>query len=531
MKQFKKILALALAIVLVVTAFAACGSGSGGSSGGGGGASTETGAEPGGSGGAESNEGRALNVQVSGDTGTLYPFAASGGFVGLMYAFYEPLWSYTLEGERYNVLATDWVEIDETHYQLTIRDDVTFSNGNPLTASDVLFSMTLNKDDPRFYLNVKAIDFDRTVVTGDYTMDVYYTQYDCSQEVAIESITILDEESFDLDVLSTQTIGTGPYVVTDYVVNSHVTCEAREDYWGGTPPIHDINFLVINEPAQIINALETGTVDLASNLPFNEADHIAELGYNTTIAPSKMGISALFSFNGPLASREARYAVCYAMNRDDMASIMYHGYSRPCSYPTSEYTLDYEERFSNMHDTYALTDPDERHDLAVQYAEQSGLTGQTLQIVTNGSEDYNNVAAVLQANLADIGVNSEITPLDSATYFTTLMDETTFDIALFYLVAPSYLATDIMASYPDFIPLGWHDADRDNYGQIMHQAMATSDPAARADLTYEGLQIFVDVCPWYALFEAETLRAENPDVGGTENYNIHNYDFQDLYWR
>ena len=221
---------------------------------------------------ADSN--RELNYALSGDTGTLYPFAVSGSFVSLMYAFYEPLWDYDIDGNRFDILATSWEAVSDTQYKLTIRDDVKFSNGNPLTAEDVMFSMEVCKDDPRFYLNVKVIDFEKTKVTGDYTMDVYYTTYDCTQEVSFSQLMILDKESYNLESLSKDPIGTGPYVCTDYVVNSHVVCEARDDYWGEPANIKKINFKVINEESQIINAIETGEIDMTAQIPLTEAEYV-----------------------------------------------------------------------------------------------------------------------------------------------------------------------------------------------------------------------------------------------------------------
>ena len=62
----------------------------------------------GGTGGGTGNSGEPkdeLNFAIMQDTGTLYPFAVSGGFVSLMYAFYEPLWDYTADGTKFNILA------------------------------------------------------------------------------------------------------------------------------------------------------------------------------------------------------------------------------------------------------------------------------------------------------------------------------------------------------------------------------------------------------------------------------------------
>ena len=533
MKKFKGLLALILAVAMIVSVFAGCG-GSGGSSGGGGGApdSGSAAEEPDAGGGGGDNADRVLNYGISGDTGTLHPMAAAEGFVFALYAFYEPLWGYDANGERYNILAEDWVAIDETHYELTVREGVTFSNGNPLTASDVMFSMLMCRDDPRQYLQVKAIDFDRTQVTGDYTMDVYLTSYDSTQEVGLCIMYIMDEESYDEETLAGTTIGTGPYTCQEYVVNSHLTAVARDDYWGNQPQIRTINFKIINEPAQYVNEMETGGIDLASSVPLTDVEYVESLGYNVVVNPGRYGISALYSFAGALGSQEARYAVSYAINRADVAQVMFSGMSEPATYAGSNYSYDYEERYSEISEMYDLDmSMEDRIALAQQYADQSGLTGQTLRIITNGTDSYNNAATVIQENLSAIGVNAEIIPYDTATYFSVLMDESNFDIALQWLGATSMQSADVLANYPDFIPLGWTGETRDAFGEISKQAVHTFDPTERGQVLYDALVMFQEICPWYNLCESVSCMGQSPDVGGVESYGRCGYVYQDLYWR
>lgn len=472
---------------------------------------TPSGNEDAGNTNVDANKDRVLNAAISQDTGTLYPFAVSGGFVGLMYVFYQQLWVYDSEGNKEMILAKDWEVISDTQYKLTLRDDVTFANGNKLTAEDVLFSMELCAADPRFYLNVKVIDMEKTKVTGEYTMDVYYTSYDCTQETSFADLHIVDKESFDIETLSTRPNGTGPYVVEDYVVNSHIKAVAREDYWGEEVGIKEINFKVINEQAQVINALETGNIDIASNIPVSELEYVKAMDYNLMQVYSGYTNVALFSFAGALATKEARYAVSHAMDRAAIAQVMYGEYGEVPNYPTSTHTKDYEERFSNMHETYSIGYNVEK---AKAYAEQSGLVGKTLRIVTNGSEDFNNAATVLQNNLKAIGVESTITPLDNATYFSKLNEIETYDIALFYYNSPCLLAADIMGNYMDFVPLGWTGPERDAYGEVAHETVHTMDPAKRGDLLYEALKIFVEYDPWYSMCEVVGFRAHAKELAG-----------------
>ena len=224
MSNLKKTLAIVLALMMVLALLAGCGSKqeadggkdttpSGGSDTSGKPASEGSEAEKPDSGNADANADRVLNIATSGDTGTLYPLAASGGFVSLEFAFYEPLWTLTSTGEKVMKLAESYepVGTDNVEFTLKIREGVQFSNGNPFTADDVMFSMEMCKDDPRFNLNVVKIDFTKTNVVDDLTLDVWYTDPSYTQDNAFTQLMIMDKESFNIEELSQHPVGTGPW--------------------------------------------------------------------------------------------------------------------------------------------------------------------------------------------------------------------------------------------------------------------------------------------------------------------------------
>jgi len=462
------------------------------------------------------NETRTLNLSLANDCGTLNPMASQGAFVSVTYAFYEPLWDFTPSGERIWLLATSYEPIDETHYTLKLREGVKFANGNDFTAEDVLFTMKLCGADPRFYLNVKAVDLEATHIIDDYTMEVVYTNYDVTQEPNMLQMLIYDSESYDPEYMSNHTIGTGKYVVTDYVVNSHITAERNENYWGEKANIKTINFKVIGESSQVINAMETGDIDIASVVTVANADYVKDLGYTLDTAWSGYCNTAYLSFHDALSTKEARWAVAYAFDREAMNKVMYNGLSSYPDHPVSDHMIDFDERFHGLTDFYV---DGYNLDKAKEYAEKSGLVGKTLKIITNGSELYNDAAQILQYSLDQIGVKSTITPLDQATYFASLMDETLFDIGFYFASSPSMLASDVIANYPDFVPLGWKGADHDEFSDLAHAAVHEFDEAKRKELTYEAMVKFADACMWIPVNEALALRAWDSDVSNV-NYRL-----------
>jgi len=475
-----------------------------------------------------SSKDKTLNIAATQDSGTLYPLGVTGGFVSVMYCFYEPLFDTMADGSRRWILATGLDRISDIQYTLTIREGVKFSNGNPLTAEDVMFSMELCAANFQFALNVKVVDFTKTKVTGEYTIDLWYTNYNASQEPGFASMLILDKESYDEVALATKPIGTGPYTVTEYVTNNHLSLTARDDYWGGEIPIKNLQFKVINEEAQIVNALERHEIDMAT-VPISQADYVEKLGYTVAINSGGYNYVTLFSMlpGNPLESKEARWAVSHAIDRESIAEILYKGRSSVNDYPSSHGMSDFEARFANLNETYSVGYNPER---ARQLAEQSGLVGKKLRIITNGSADFNTMALIIQGDLEAIGVDSEILNYDQATYFPTMADASNFEIALFNPSTPSMLAVDVMAMYLTFIPLGWEGSDRDHYGELSMGAISTYDPRARGDLLYEAIKMFVDFDPWFGLCEVVISRAQSPYLQGVQYTPAGSIYYQDIYY-
>jgi len=530
-KNTRKTLAIILALVMMVAIVAACGNN-------GGTAPSETpgvGGDQAGQGGDAAtggggDSGRTLYIAVAMDSGSLHPhgITGAGGFISAILAVYETLFNIHPDGTFEMILAESIEEISEINYIVNIRQGVTFSNGNPLTASDVMFTMNYIREHPRLSAEVRPVDFERTRVIDDYTLDLWFNNYDAGAFPGFTLMYILNEASYDAQVLASTPVGTGPYRVVDYVVNSHLTVEFRDDYWGPRPAIDRITFRVLNEPSQRVNALTIGDVHYAS-IPIRDADFVRSLGVTVDEIMNGTALGAFFNMSpdGVLGTPAAREAIAHAIDRQAIINIAYSGVGRVPRWPTSEAAIDFEERLANLHEIYAIGyDPDR----ARQLAEQEGLVGETVRIITNGSDDFITVAEVIQSNLQAIGINAEIHNFDQATYWAIMSDQDNFEIAIQLIASPDNRGLRHMG-YIRFFPLGWDHPDLEEYLRLFNLGMATRDLATRADILYDLVQIHTNHHLWYALVDLVATHAYSAELGGVTFYLDGSLRFQNWYWR
>ena len=420
----------------------------------------------------------------------------------------EPLFCLDERSQPIWLLATGIDKVSSTEFTVHIRKGVTFSNGNPLTSDDVLFTLKLWKDTPNRAYAVRTIDFDKTKKIDDLNMTVVYTQPILTKNPSLGSILVTDAESYNPKEASAHPIGTGPYVVTEYLVNSYVKMKTLKSYWGTKPAIENVTFKVINEDAQKVNAIETNAVDI-SPVPSQEIKHVQGLpGYEVKLYKNGNVAQIFFNVNKAsiFSSQDARYAVCFAIDREAIAKFVYNGFATVPNNPCSMATTDYEQRFGNLNDTYSKG---HNLELAKQYATKAGLTGKKISIMTNGAPDFVSMAEIIQTGLKDIGVTAEIRNYDQATlrgaYRT---NPTMYDLCLYYSSAPDLTSfTQLEGVQLSAILMAdgaWEGLTRFNELRKNYYYMTTDQQ--HSDALFEMMQIFAKACPWYAVSDLT-----NPD--------------------
>ena len=192
---------------------------------------------------------------------------------------HEPLIQSTLlvTDEEMNLtgdLATDYgVSNDGLIWTVTIRDDVKFTDGEPLTAGDVAFTYNLCRD------SSSVADFSmlkEAVATGEYTVEFYMTRPYSPWPYTMAVTGIVPEHAYDKGY-GENPIGSGRYIMKQWDRGQQVIFEANPDYYGGEVEIKKVTVLFAEEDAALA-AAKAGQVDVAHTAPAY-ADSVTIDGY------------------------------------------------------------------------------------------------------------------------------------------------------------------------------------------------------------------------------------------------------------
>ena len=207
-------------------------------------------------------------------------------YAGEMYdhgILYDTVVSNTEDG-YVGCLAEDWTISDDGRiYTFNIRDGVTFSDGTPCDANAILanFNAILENRERHTWLEmmnllvgVSAPDEDTFVIEMSEPYYPMLTELACIRPFAMISPNCMIDGSTMNGVNGY--IGTGPYVLTDFVTDEYAVFERNENYWGEAPAIQKITVKVIPDNQTRIMALENEEIDLIFGKNMLDADAISQ---------------------------------------------------------------------------------------------------------------------------------------------------------------------------------------------------------------------------------------------------------------
>lgn len=351
-----------------------------------------------------------LYVGINGQPVRLLPFLSVGRLNEILNTMmFESLTTHNEKDELVGLLAESYRPVDDLTWEFKLKQQATFSNGDPLTADDVKFTFDMILDDAvrsphKTFLSsiqeVKAVD-KHTVHFVTKTPDVLLP-------IRISDIygSIVSKRHYEAvgpDDYDKTPVGTGPYVLKEWIKDSHITFEANPNYWGKKPAYKTQVFRFLPDDATRIAALQAGEVNLISNVPPAQVEPLK--GTKGLVILSAPGTRAHYLITDvtkkPFDDLRVREAVFYAIDRDAIIKSILRGYGVPI------YSVFIPQTFGYVPDISPKYDPEKSKALLKEAGYPNGLDIE-FDSFTGGITDHSKIAEAVAGMLEEVGIRCKL---------------------------------------------------------------------------------------------------------------------------
>ena len=330
-KNIRNALALCIAVLMMATMLAGC---SGGAS-----SSTPASASASAASGTSSNDSTTLTLAINADILTTDPQALNNGTTtSVLYNVFSNLVKYDDAGEIVMDLAESYELLeDQVTWEFKIREDAVFHDGTPVTAEDVAWSLTrvMTDESSSDYMNFSPLA--EAVAVDDYTVHVVskdpypiMLQLLCKGGAAVLPKAYFEENGEEAWLANP--IGSGPYQLTEYVKDDHVTLVPFADYYGEqNPDWEEVIFRVVPESSTRVGELIAGNVDAVNMVIPTEWERVnGNEGTAVVNGPStRVYQLALKTDKGPTADLRVRQAIDLAIDDQTIVDTILQGAGTP----------------------------------------------------------------------------------------------------------------------------------------------------------------------------------------------------------
>ena len=438
-------------------------------------------------------------------------------------------------------LAESWTGSDDgLSYTYTLRKGLRWSDGEPLTAEDIAYTVNTSRD--QAWINHTAVTTNLTATVVDErtvtitssvpdpklpTMDVYIVPKHIWETLSAEDVPTYD---------ALDGVGSGPFTLEEWKSGQSWTMVANPNFWGGRPAIDQIIFRVFTNPDAMVAALRSGEIDAANDIPASAVQSLKGEEFVRSLAGLQGGFTEL-AMNGmqgglgdghpALQDLDVRHAIAHAIDRAVLFDRVLLGQGREgvtlsvSPDPIWQPEIPVAEQF--LYDpakANALLDAGGYLDTDGDGVREMPGGGQPLNFryeERSESEKAAPVRDLVTGWLGAVGIATTVNVVDDS-QLTDVIASGEYD--LFVWGWSPFVDPDTMLSYfvcdqltTDVEVVGYNDANwcDPEYDALYEQQKVELDRAKRIEIVHKMLRLFHDRSTYVVLFEDASLQAYRTD--------------------
>jgi len=438
-------------------------------------------------------KGGILTIAETTDVDSFDPFYQVENNFTTMRGFTDTLVRYNEKLDPQPELAESWqLAPDAKSITLKLRQGVKFHSGREMTADDVLFSLKHVQDKAT---GSQLIDLFQPITgataTDKNTVTLTFKQPYVAVFDALDAFFVLDSSA--AADLKKQPAGSGPFILADRTPGDRVVLKRFDGYWKqGQPYLDQVIHRAIPDESSLVASLKAGEIDLVWKPPLQQFQQLkSQSGVKTD--PGLIGVSgvdiAMNVTKKPFDDKRVRQAINWATDRAQWVKTILYDASPISDLPFPPYSTGYFDDLALQY-TYNL---DKAKQLLADAGYSSGLK---IAAITSGQQWPTSVALaqILQASLAQIGVQLTLQNLDPAAFYDR-DHASTFDMMFHVYGRANKEPVTLFGG-----AIVWRPKNNvtlfssPQYTDLIARANAELDGAKRKDLYRQIDQIILDDC-------------------------------------
>lgn len=458
-------------------------------------------------------------------------------------SLYDPLVNLNSSYEVVPGLATEWkANDDSTEFTFTLRDDVTWHDGEPFTSEDVKFYF-----DEVIPLHPLAADivaiYDSTETPDEHTVTIRLKSGYGPFFAAMTPHYLIPAHLYaGTDIASNPAnlapVGTGPFQFESYTSGDSVVTVKSDSYWGEQGDVDRLFYKIMPDGNARATAFQSGEVDLALKLPIVNMVQL-EKDESFAFLPAVMAEHLYLFFNTEnehLSRPEVRQAIYRAIDRAEIAEKVYSGTaeaSRALPPNQMEWAISAETDYTK---TFAF-DVDEANRLLDEAGVTRDSQGTRFTVrlnFRNSNPTWGDTAELIKSALAEVGIGVDLSSQESSVYAEKVYTEGDFDLTLLQLggyADPTLGTARAYVSNPEDVPYrnptGISDEELDeDFARAASTGVVEERVQAFADAAVRNAEL-LGSAPLVSVKSMESFRADRWD-GLDEFTSLEKWDWSAL---
>ena len=327
----------------------------------------------------------------------------------------------------------------------------------------------------------------------------------------------------DAEDLASEPIGTGPFVMSEFVEQDYTLLTRNEDYWGEPANLDSVTLKYFENTSSLATNYLSGAIDgFNSNAggwkELEGTDYVRNLRHSNAVQ-----LLALNNEFEPFKDVRVRQAVAYAVDSEEIIDKVSYGLGTKAGTPV----IPGLEKYFNdeLTDVY-----DVNVEKAKELLKEAGQENLTFKIrVPSNYQVHVDTGQVIANQLAKAGINVEIESVDWNTWLNRVYKESEFEATIVAVDGPIAYPTSFLNRYVSTASDNFVNFHSDAFDETYGKALLETDDAEQVKLFKEAQKIISDECASVYIQDIDSVVINSPSFAGFKAYPLYVDDYSALY--